>query len=606
MALKRYPASWLDELYARADIVQVVSSYVQLKRNGRRYWGLCPFHHEKTPSFSVSPDLNLYYCFGCKAGGNVIQFLMEMEHLTYQEAVERLADQLQMPLPQMVEDPGYEERRSRRERLLNANREAAAWYHRFLWTDEGRRILEYFYGRGLNDNIIRRFGLGASPRDWNRLTRELESQGFTREELISAGLSAAKEGGEPRDFFRDRAMFPIIDQFGNVLAFGGRTLEKDLPPKYLNTGDTPVFNKRKGVFAANLLRRERNLSRVLLVEGYMDVVALAQAGVRGAAATLGTSLTPEQAQLLGRFAPEVWVAYDGDEPGQHAIEKALGIFEEARVAVRVIRFPDGLDPDEFIRQRGLDAFETLQPMSPVRYRLARLAAASDLSSDEGRIRYVKQAAEEMRRVRDPVELEVYLRDVCARSGFERETVAAQIGVTAARAEVQETSGSVRPSYPRRGGSGRNAAARNTAARDAALPAERMAVSLLASGHMPKELFRPEDIRDEGLRAIAEKLLSGVTPAMILEDASLEERELAGSVFAEQAFQQEEDALTVAADCLNKLRLARLEEEMTQARRTAAAETDPEKRKSALERVMRLNAEMTKLKQPNHTKGADII
>ena len=391
-------------------------------------------------------------------------------------------------------------------------------------------------------------------------------------------------------------MFPIIDQFGNVLAFGGRTLEKDLPPKYLNTGDTPVFNKRKGVFAANLLRRERNLSRVLLVEGYMDVVALAQAGVRGAAATLGTSLTPEQAQLLGRFAPEVWVAYDGDEPGQHAIEKALGIFEEARVAVRVIRFPDGLDPDEFIRQRGLDAFNALQPMSPVRYRLTRLAAASDLNSDEGRIRYVKQAAEEMRRVRDPVELEVYLRDVCARSGFERETVMAQIGVTAARAETPKTPAPVRPSYPRRGG----------APRDPALPAERMAVSLLASGHMPKELFRLEDIRDGGLRAIAEKLLSGLTPAMILEEASLEERELAASVFAEQTFQQEEDALTVAADCLKKLRLARLEEQMTLARQEAAAEPDPEKRKSALERVMRLNAEMTKLKQPNHTKGADII
>ena len=596
MALKRYPASWLDELYARADIVQIVSPYVQLKRNGRRYWGLCPFHHEKTPSFSVSPDLNLYYCFGCKAGGNAIQFLMEMEHLPYQEAVERLADQLQMPLPQLVEDPGYEERRSRRERLLSANREAANWYHKFLWTDEGRRILDYFYGRGLNDNIIRRFGLGASPRDWNRLTRDLEAQGFTKEELISAGLSAAKENQEPRDFFRDRAMFPIIDQFGNVLAFGGRTLEKDLPPKYLNTGDTPVFNKRKGVFAANLLRKERHLSRVLLVEGYMDVVALAQAGIKGAAATLGTSLTPEQAQLLGRFAPEVWVAYDGDEPGQHAIEKALGIFEEAKVAVKVIRFPDGLDPDEFIRQRGVDAFEALKPMAPARYRLSRLLLSSDLSSDEGRIQYVKSAAEELRRVRDPVELEVYLRDVCAHSGFERETVLAQIGVTAAQAEALKKPAPVRTAAP----------TRRTQEKDTALAAERMAVTLLAGGHMPKELFRPEDIRDEGLRAIAEKLLAGVTPAMILEEASVEERELAASVFSDQAFQQEEDALTVAADCLRRLRLARLEEQMTAARKQAAEETDPDRRKAALERVMRLNAEMTKLKQPNRMKGADLI
>ena len=594
MASRRYPAAWLDELYARADIVQVVSPYVQLKRNGRKYWGLCPFHHEKTPSFSVSPDLNLYYCFGCKAGGNVIQFLMEMEHLTYQEAVERLADQLQMPLPRMTEDPDWEEKRSRRERLLSANREAAAWYHRFLWTDEGKRILDYFYGRGLNDNIIRRFGLGASPRDWNRLTRELEGQGFTREELVSAGLSAARGENDTRDFFRDRAMFPIIDQFGNVLAFGGRTLEKDLPPKYLNTGDTPVFNKRRGVFAANLLRRERHLTRVLLVEGYMDVVALAQAGVRGTAATLGTSLTMEQAQLMGRFAPEVWVAYDGDEPGQHAIEKALDIFEEAKVAVRVIGLPDGLDPDEFIRQKGLEAFEALRPMSPVRFRLGRLLMASDLTDDEGRVRYGKAAAELVRPVRDPVELEVYVREICARSGFDRETMMAQIGVTPARSERPPGPAAVRTDRTSRAASGQ----------DVSRTAERMAVSLLASGHMPRELFHPEDIRDPALRQLAEKLLSGETPAAILEEAAVEERELAASIFAQQPFQQEEDALTVATDCLRRLRLLRLEEQMTAARRQAAEETDPGKRKAALERVMRLNTEMTKLKQPNHTKGAE--
>ena len=601
MAMRRYPAGWLDELYAKADIVQVVSPYVQLKRNGRKYWGLCPFHHEKTPSFSVSPELNLYYCFGCKAGGNVVQFLMEAEHLPYQEAVERLADQMHMPLPEMVEDPGWEERRSRRDRLLSANREAAAWYHRYLWTDEGKKILDYFYGRGLEDGIIRRFGLGASPRDWNRLTRALTEQGFTREELISAGLSAGRDDQDARDFFRDRAMFPIIDQFGNVLAFGGRTLEKDLPPKYLNTGDTPVFNKRKGVFAANLLRKERHLDRVLLVEGYMDVVTLTQAGVRGTAATLGTSLTPEQAQLLGRFAPEVWVGYDGDEAGQHAIEKALTIFEEAGVAVRVLYFPDGLDPDEFIRQRGIEAFDALKPMSPARYRLTRLLERSDLTGDEGRIEYVKAAAEEIRRVSEPVEREVYVRDVCARSGFDRETVLAQVGA-AAPGKAEAPSGQARARSAVRSGP---AAGREPAAgRDPGRAAERMAVSLLAGGHMPKDLFRPEDLKDEGLRRIAQKLLSGQSPAAILEDASVEERDLAASVFAEQAFQQEEDALTVATDCLRRLRLNRLTEEWEAARRQASAETDPEKRRAALTRVMELNAEMTKLKQPNHMKGAE--
>ena len=599
MAWKRYPAAWLDELYARADIVQVVSPYVQLKRNGRNYWGLCPFHHEKTPSFSVSPDQNLYYCFGCKAGGNVVQFIMEMEHLTYQEAVARLAEQLRMPLPEMVDDPQYEQRRSQKERLLAANREAAAFMHRYLWTPEGRHILDYFYGRGLDDGIIRRFGLGASPRGWNQLTRELQQKGFTREELISAGLSAGQNETETRDFFRDRAMFPIIDQFGDVLAFGGRTLEKDRPPKYLNTGDTPVFNKRKGVFAANLLRKERNLARVLLVEGYMDVVALAQAGVRGAAATLGTSLTPEQARLLGRFAPEVWVAYDGDEPGQHAIEKALGIFEEAQVKARVLYFPDGLDPDEMIRQRGLSAFEALKPMAPARYRLMRLLTVSDLTSEEGRVAYVKAAAELLRSVPDPVEMEAYVREVCSRSGFDRETVMAQVGVTAARRRPETA---LRRPAPK---SGEQRPAR-TDGREAVPPAESMAVALLAGGHMPKELLRPEYIRHPGLKSIAEKLLAGKSPSAVLEEAGPQERELAAQVFTQQPFQQEEDALTVAEDCLRRLRLTRLEEEFDAARRQAAAETDEERRRAAYARVIQLNAEINALKQPDHTKGAKTV
>ena len=591
MAAKRYPTAWLDELYARADIVQVVSPYVQLRRNGRKYWGLCPFHNEKTPSFSVSPDLNLYYCFGCKAGGSVIQFLMEIERLSYQEAVERLADQVRLPLPEMVEDPGWEERRSRREKLLSANREAAAWYHRQLFAPENRHILDYFYGRGLDDAVIRRFGLGASPRGRDTLTKALESQGFTREELVSAGLSAGESEDQTRDFFRDRAMFPIIDQYGNVLAFGGRTLEKDRPPKYLNTGDTPVFNKRKGVFAANLLRKERALSRVLLVEGYMDVVALSQAGVSGAAATLGTSLTPEQAVLLGRFAPEVWIGYDGDEPGQNAIEKALPIFEEASVKARVLCFPDGLDPDEFIRQRGQDAFAALRPVSPTRFLLLRLKGRGDLASDEGRVQFVKDACALLRKVRDPVELEVYLRDLCAWSGFDRETVLAQLGVTPATAARTAQ----KPRQSRSAG--------RAAEQDESLPAEKMAVCLLAAGVMPKELFRPEDLRNETLRQIAEKLLEGVKPALILEQLPDREKELAASVFSETAFQNDEDALTVAADCARRLRLIRLTEQLRQAQAQASGAADAEERKTAYERVIQLNSQIARLKQPNHTKGA---
>ena len=350
----RFPTAWMDDFYSRVDIVQVVSAYVPLKKNGSRYWGLCPFHHEKTPSFSVNGEQNLYYCFGCKAGGNVVQFVEEMEHLTYREAVEYLAKQIHMPIPETQEDPDYERRRSQREQLLGANKAAARWYHAQLWLPENQRILDYLHKRGLDDGTIRKFGLGAAPEEWDALTRALEQQGYTQDELRLAGLTVVKQ--ETRfDMFRSRAIFPIIDAQGQVLGFGGRAMG-DAQPKYLNTSDTPVFNKRKGVYAANLLRKQRDLKRVILVEGYMDVVALIQHGVNGVVATLGTALTNEQARLLKRYAPEIWVSYDGDSAGQHAIMRALEIFEQEDIRARVLFFPDNLDPDEFIRQRGLDAF----------------------------------------------------------------------------------------------------------------------------------------------------------------------------------------------------------------------------------------------------------
>ena len=333
----RIPSAWMDELYARTDIVSVVSAYLPLKKDGRRYWGLCPFHHEKTASFSVNPDLNLYYCFGCKAGGNVVQFVMEMERVSYLEAVKLLADRIHMTLPEVRDDPDYEKRRSQRERLLGANREAARFYHEQLWKPEGKRALDYLHGRGLDDGIIRRFGLGASADQWDGLTKYLTEKGYTQEELSLAGLTVVKSESA-YDMFRSRAMFPIIDQYGNVLGFGGRAMN-DAKPKYLNTADTPVFNKRKGVYAINLIRKQRDLKRIMLVEGYMDVVAISQAGVTGAVATLGTALTNEQARLLKRFAPEVHLAYDGDEAGQHAIERGLEIFEQEDVPAKVCFSP---------------------------------------------------------------------------------------------------------------------------------------------------------------------------------------------------------------------------------------------------------------------------
>lgn len=580
----RIPAAWLDELYARADIVSVVSGYLPLKKDGRRYWGLCPFHHEKTPSFSVNADLNLYYCFGCKAGGNVVQFVMEMERCSFIEAVKLLADRMHMPLPEMEDDPDYERRRSQRERLLAANREAARFYHDRLWQPEGKAILDYLHGRGLDDGIIRRFGLGASVDRWDDLTAFLMGKGYTMQELSQAGLSVVK-GDHAFDMFRNRAMFPIIDQQNNVLGFGGRAMG-DAKPKYLNTSDTPVFNKRKGVYAINLVRKLRELKRIVLVEGYMDVVAITQAGVSGAVATLGTSLTNEQARLLKRFAPEVWVAYDGDEAGQHAIERALGIFETEAVPAKVLYFPDGLDPDEFIRQRGLEAFQALQPMSAVSYQMQRLRLKNDLETQEGRTEYAKGCAALLRKVREPVELENYLELLSVQTGFTKEVLLAQIGVSPESVGQQHKPEPLREALsPKR----------------TRLPegyrAEQTMLALLATGKLPPGMAKTEDFSDEILRGIAQRLLSGQLPADIMAGAETDEiRQAAGEVFTMLSDDERENAAVIAGDCLRNLHIQHLQQDIQAMTDLMRSAQDPSARANALKEVAELSKELARLKQ----------
>ena len=583
----RIPSAWMDELYARTDIVSVVSAYLPLKKDGRRYWGLCPFHHEKTASFSVNPDLNLYYCFGCKAGGNVVQFVMEMERISYLEAVKLLADRIHMTLPEVRDDPDYEKRRSQRERLLGANREAARFYHELLWKPEGKRALDYLHGRGLDDGIIRRFGLGASADQWDSLTKHLTEKGYTLEELNLAGLTVVK-GENAYDMFRSRAMFPIIDQYGNVLGFGGRAMT-DAKPKYLNTSDTPVFNKRKGVYAINLIRKQRDLKRVLLVEGYMDVVAISQAGVVGAVATLGTALTNEQARLLKRFAPEVHLAYDGDEAGQHAIERGLEILEAEDVPAKVLYFPDGLDPDEFIRQRGLDAFRAIRPMTPTAFRMQRLRLRCDLESQEGRTEYAKGCAELLRKVRDPVDVENYLELLSVQTGFSREVLIAQIGVTAPAPETPAQNNFAEnreKSQPKRSRVSEG------------FRTEQTLLGLLAAGAVPKDMVKETDFLHSSLREAAKHLLDGRTPADIMgdENVSGEVREAAGEAFSMLTNTDKDHAAQIAADCLRNLQIQRIQQEINQMTELMKTAETAEKQGEALKEVAALSKELARLKQ----------
>ena len=574
----RYPPQWLDELRARADIVKVIGSYVTLKKNGHRYVGLCPFHNETAPSFSVDEQKQVYHCFGCKAGGSVIQFVMDIERLSFSEAVAFLADQLHMPLPEMQNDPAYEKRRTLKERIYLANRTAARMYHQLLWQPESSAILHYLQQRGLSDAVIRRFGIGAAPPS-AQVGHRLMEEGFTEEELIQAGLMLRREG-RTFDMFRNRAMFPIIDTYGNILGFGGRAMG-DAMPKYLNTSDTPAFNKRYTVFAANLLRKAKGLTRVILVEGYMDVVALSQFGVEGVAATLGTALTPEQARLLHRFAPEVYIAYDGDRAGQKAILRGLEVLEGENVPVRVLDFPGGLDPDEFIRQEGLEAFQALKPISAVTYRMRREKERHDVSTEEGRIEYAKACAAILRGVKEPVELENHLRHLSVETGFSKEVLMQQIGaapppkvVTAAKRE------------------GFRQKAREVSQVDWTA---RTLLAVLATGRLPKGSVSPEEFEDPLLRSLCEGLLAGESAASLMERQTDDQgRAAVGDILSLNTDLDDDGLMRMAQDCLKKMRKQRLEKalDLIQQRLPALA---GEERERETQRAFALTQQLLDLK-----------
>ncbi|MBP3427272.1 MAG: DNA primase [Clostridia bacterium] len=575
----RFPQAWLDELRERADIVSVVSRYVQLNMKGGRYWGLCPFHGEKTASFSVNPQRQMYYCFGCHAGGSAINFVMEMERVEFRDAVRILAEQVHMDIPEMVAGPDDAASRTDKERLYEANKQCARFFHAQLWKKENALVLSYLYNRGLDDGVIRTFGLGSTPPRSDGATAALREMGFTDDELVRAGISVRRDG-RVYDMFRQRAIFPIIDAQGRVLGFGGRALG-DAKPKYLNTGDTPVFNKRQGVFAANLLKKQRNLKRVILVEGYMDVIALTQAGVPGVCATLGTALTIEQARLLKRYAPEIWVSYDGDAAGQNAILRALDIFDEEGIRARVLDFPGGMDPDEYIRAYGPEAMDTLEPMDATTYRMKQEMERHDLSSQEGRTAYAIACAKYLAKVKEPVELENYIQRLMVSTGFTREVLLAQIGRTEMIAEAK------RPTYRH---AARPLEEHNEGVDVETAAAEKKLLQLLAEGHVEAGTVTPEDFITPGRRALAEKLLAGMTPGAILEEIGDEqERARAAAVLQKDSGALHDQQLQMTGDCLRVLYKKRIEEKIAALTQEAAGLKGEEKR-SVLLKIQELTRE----------------
>lgn len=417
---------FLQELRSKIDIEQIVAPYVNLRRRGRTLTGLCPFHNEKTPSFTLYPENQSFYCFGCGAGGDAITFVRRMDNLDYMEAVKSLADRAGLALPQ----DGYDDTlMKQRRRMLEANREAARYFHETLFTPAGEAALTYLQGRGLSMKMIRHFGLGCAPDRWDGLLQHMRQKGYSEAELGSANLARRSDKTNRTSYydnFRNRMIVPIIDLRGNVIAFGGRVLD-DSKPKYVNTSDTLVYKKSQAIFALNFAKSANN-GRLILAEGYMDVIACHQAGFTNAVACLGTALTREQARLLSRYADEIVLSYDADGAGQEATRRAIGIFNEIGMKLRVLRLTGGKDPDEILRKHGPDRLRDLieGAANSIEYRLLREREKFDVTSPDGKVSFLTAAVGVLAQVDSAIERDVYAGKLASELEVSKEAILSQM------------------------------------------------------------------------------------------------------------------------------------------------------------------------------------
>lgn len=419
--------SFLQELKMKTDIEDVISTYVTLKRRGATLVGLCPFHNEKTPSFTVYPATQSFYCFGCGAGGDAITFLKKIENLDYLDAVKTLAQRAGLQMPQ----EGFDDSLSkRRRRILEMNREAARFYHSVLLSPEGKVGYDYYIARALSAATINHFGLGFAPNQWDALLKHMRAKGYQPAELVDAGLARKGQKGY-YDNFRNRVMTPIIDVRGNVIAFGGRVLD-DSKPKYINTGDTLVYKKTNELFALNFAKDSKE-DALILCEGYMDVIAMHQAGFTNAVAGCGTALTTEQVRLISRYAKEVILTYDADEAGQKALQKAMTLFDQTDVKVRIPSLVGGKDPDEIIRTYGRDKFKGMLEgaSNETEFRLLALRRQYNLATTQGKIDFIGGALQILATL-PPVEQDLYVSRLSEELGVERQNMKVQLQDLVAR------------------------------------------------------------------------------------------------------------------------------------------------------------------------------
>lgn len=547
-----FSEEFIEDVRARNDIVDVVSGYVRLTKKGRNYWGLCPFHPEKTPSFSVSPEKEMYYCFGCHAGGSVFQFIQNMERCDFPDAVKLLAERAGMELPKTTYSGGE----NRRDALYEACRQAALFFHQQLYEPAGKAALEYLYRRGLDDRMIKRFGLGWAPESGDALLRHLESLGVTFDHMRQAYL-AGEKNGRKYDFFRGRVMFPVIDRKNRVIAFGGRVMDKS-QPKYINTPETSIFHKRENLYGINLAHKLRRLDKLFVVEGYMDVVSLHMAGIPYAVASLGTALTVEQARLIKRYTHSVYLGYDGDSAGKNAMNRGSDILRAEGLDVRVVAFPEGMDPDDFARAKGKTGVEDLLEKSlPLNdYFLKILREEYDLRSPDGRIKYVSRCCREvLSKMDSPVERDGYIQQLSRLSGISIPAISEELDrLKGGQAPVQAQYRTGEPAPAER-------PADAPAKRDAAAKAEETVAALALQDEALRarlcQNVTAEDFSTPALRELAGYLLSPrVLTAHELE-GSLSPEALAEWSRIAVSYDKDAEAPGIFDDCVKELQLHRL-------------------------------------------------
>ena len=443
----RFSDDFLSELRMRCDIESVISQYVVLKKQGRGYVGLCPFHSEKTPSFSVSPDKQLFYCFGCSSGGDVITFIMKIENLTYPEAVAFLAEKVGLPIPEG--DEIDDSQTKLKNRIYEINRETARFFHAALMSENGKIAQNYIVERGLDKKTVTRFGLGFAPDSWDSLIKHLRKKGFSDAEMAAASVATRTRNGNFIDFFRNRLMFPIIDLRGNVIAFGGRKLSKeDTGPKYINSPETLVYSKNRNLYALNYAKTSQysdTLSKngkersFILCEGYMDVISLHQAGFDNAVAPLGTALTENQVRIMAKYVPEVIIATDSDEAGQKAAKRSFSLLDSAGISAKIIKIQGAKDPDEYIKKYGSKRFEMLltSSISAVENELDAILKKYDTDTDSGKVQALKDASKVLAGISNAIEREVYVSRISNKLSVSSQAVMQAVNNIIARQRASE-------------------------------------------------------------------------------------------------------------------------------------------------------------------------